>query len=87
VLSLHLGWTPSCSIPLGHSCRENFFAEEKMEVMVDELIMNQQCALTVKVIRSILECFGISVDSRSKQVIVGPLFSTRGNISGILYLF
>lgn len=47
-----------------------------MEVLVDDLIMNQQCALTVKVVRRIL-------DSISKDV----ANSACGDVFRVLCLF
>lgn len=61
--------------------------KEKDREVVDELTMNQQCALTAKVDRCVLSCISKSVASRSKKVILGPLFSTFGNLSGLLSLF
>lgn len=63
------------NIMLGHYWRENSFAEEGMEDLVDELTMDKQCALTVKVVGCILGCTSKAVSSRSKEVFLGPLFS------------
>ena len=51
-------------------------AEEDLGLLVDiKLHISQQCALTIKKVSDILGCISQSITSRSRKVILPPLFN------------